>query len=319
MLINLPIASEAMSCWEAGRIAVEASLLEVSGTPKPGNVHRLARLPELSYEDFLRGATCLFEPSARAYAEAARGRARVGYLIKLGVSLMLKATGGKNTHLGSLILAVPVSAAAALGMELGEAVIEVLSACTSEDSAMLAEAIRASGSSVVGELRDRKLDIWSMAHPPPLLELLEEASSWDMLCRELVERLPASREGLRVYASLVDIDLNAACVNTYLTILASHPDTHVARRAGMHMGYKDPRDAVEAGMSVARWVSEYARKVLEAGGMLTPAGRALAWRMDWELRSRELNPGASADLTALSIMLYILSRRRLQAPGYSCP
>ncbi|RLG55509.1 MAG: hypothetical protein DRN99_02395 [Thermoproteota archaeon] len=304
-----------MDSWEAGRIAVEASLLEVSGTPKPGNVHRLAGLPDLSYEDFLKGAPCLFEPSARAYAEASKGRARVGYLIKLGVSLMLKATGGKNTHLGTLILAVPTSAAAALGVELGEALMEVLSACTSEDSAMLAEAIRASGSSVVGELRDSKLDVWSMTQPPPLLELLEEASSWDMLCRELVKGLPASRSALKVYASLASVDLNAACVHTYLTILASQPDTHVARKAGMRLGYRDPRDAVEAGMPVARWVSEYARRVLDAGGLLAPAGRALAWRMDRELRSRGLSPGASADLTALSIMLYTLSKRGLPVLG----
>jgi triphosphoribosyl-dephospho-CoA synthase len=84
-----------------------------------------------------------------------------------------------------------------------------------------------------------------------------------------------------------------AVVETFLTLLAAAPDTHIARRAG---------DAAAAD------VSGLAASVLDAGGVRSPAGREALEQMDAALRDpRNLrNPGTTADLTAAAIFAAIL-------------
>ncbi|MSO82492.1 MAG: triphosphoribosyl-dephospho-CoA synthase, partial [Acidobacteria bacterium] len=84
-----------------------------------------------------------------------------------------------------------------------------------------------------------------------------------------------------------------AVVQTFLTVLAAAPDTHVARRAG-------EAAAVE--------VSERARQVLAAGGVRSVGGRQAIEEMDRALRdARNIrNPGTTADLTAAAMFVVLL-------------
>src|SRR4029077_16410079 len=84
-----------------------------------------------------------------------------------------------------------------------------------------------------------------------------------------------------------------AVVETFLTLLSTVPDTHVARRAGS---------------DIAADVSRRARTVLEAGGVRSERGRRAIEEMDGALRDpRHLrNPGTTADLTAAAIFVVLL-------------
>lgn len=84
-----------------------------------------------------------------------------------------------------------------------------------------------------------------------------------------------------------------AIVETYLTVLADAPDTHVARKLGE---------------AAAADISRRSRAVLAAGGVRSPAGRRRAAALDRALRdeSNSRNPGTTADMTAAAIFVVLL-------------
>jgi triphosphoribosyl-dephospho-CoA synthase len=84
-----------------------------------------------------------------------------------------------------------------------------------------------------------------------------------------------------------------AIVETFLTLLAAAPDTHIARRAGLDR---------------ASSVSRLAVTVLADGGVRSDAGRQSVARFDRSLRDERnlANPGTTADLTAASIFVLLL-------------
>jgi triphosphoribosyl-dephospho-CoA synthase len=92
-----------------------------------------------------------------------------------------------------------------------------------------------------------------------------------------------------------------AIVETYLTLLAAAPDTHIARKLGA---------------AAAAGVAERARAVVAAGGVRTSAGREAIAAFDRELRDERnaKNPGATADLTGASLFAVLL-----EGGWHDCP
>jgi len=84
-----------------------------------------------------------------------------------------------------------------------------------------------------------------------------------------------------------------AVVETFLTLLAQVPDTHVARRHGLARALE---------------VSERARTVAAAGGVRTPGGRLAITEMARQLTdgSGAVNPGTTADLTTAAIFVVLV-------------
>ncbi|ELZ86828.1 triphosphoribosyl-dephospho-CoA synthase [Haloferax sp. Atlit-47N] len=89
------------------RHAELALLLEVAGTPKPGNVDRRRDLSDLHFEQFLTGAV-----GSAAGLELAESGAPVGEAFEEAVAGMSR-QGGGNTQFGCLLLLVPLVRAAA--------------------------------------------------------------------------------------------------------------------------------------------------------------------------------------------------------------
>jgi triphosphoribosyl-dephospho-CoA synthase len=92
-------------------------------------------------------------------------------------------------------------------------------------------------------------------------------------------------------------DLNTAIIHTFLNILSKHPDTFIARKAGVEK---------------AREISFDAFKMLEKGGLETPEGKIAILEFDKRLResgSRH-NPGTTADITAATLALCVLGGYR---------
>ncbi len=314
-----------------------AAALEVCGWPKPGNVHRTADFPDMRFEHFIASSISIgpaLREAALRGARAALGEVsvdgiRVGELIKRAIKDMKTWQKGGNTHLGVVMLFVPTSAAAGMVLakkerigveELRSAFARVVGGTTSMDAVHLYEAINLANPGGLGRfLREEAPDLASPEARRELLRrgitlrrVMEVSSGWDDVAREVVEALETSCNVgyptlTRVYEETGDI--NVAVVHTYLKILSLRPDTFVARNFGLRYT-EDIVRAVELGMSVAREVSRRAGEALRLGGLTTEEGRRAVLELDENLRGRGINPGTTADLTASSLLVAMLTGLR---------
>jgi triphosphoribosyl-dephospho-CoA synthase len=269
-----------------GVAAQLACLLEVSA-PKPGNVSPGRHFADLRYEDFLASGIAIGEPMASA------GERGVGTTIRLAVEATAKLTRS-NSNLGIVLLFAPLARASSLqGPSLQAALKRVLDATTIDDAKEAYVAIRlarpggldrAESQDVFEEPTMTLVDVMRLAaHRDTIAS--EYASGFDITFGTVVPALErARRDGL---------PWDHAVVETFLTLLAEVPDTHIARRSG-------------AGLAAD--VTARARQVLAAGGVRTDAGRLAIAEFDRGLRDARNsgNPGTTADLTAAAIFVVLL-------------
>ena len=111
-----------------------ALLLEVAGTPKPGNVDRAHEYPDLRFEQFLAGAV-----GTREGFERAAGDAPVGVAFERAIAGMSRQDGG-NTQFGAVLLVTPLVAAASRGELSPDGATWVVEETTVEDAVAFYEA-----------------------------------------------------------------------------------------------------------------------------------------------------------------------------------
>ncbi len=302
-----------------GRCASLAALLEVSAYPKPGNVHRLRDFPDTKYEHFLAGSVSLgsvMQGLAEKGQRIGQGDKEwaelgVGKSILDSVKDMMNWQRGGNVHLGIILLFSPLAAAAGSVMkegvvdldELRSSLDEVIKGATSLDSVNIYRAIDLAMSvenlgpvdqldvkdtSSIERIRDERLTP---------RDIFNECQARDAICNEWVtgfnvtftEGYPFLRKRLDEGASI-----NEVTVDTFLKTLSEHPDSLIQRKKGVE-------DAI--------MVSEKAREIIQAGGVATEVGMKMIQTLDNELRKENgsLNPGTTADLTAASLFLLLLS------------
>ncbi len=232
-----------------------ACLLEVSAA-KPGNVSPGRHFADACYEEFLASAVAIGGPLAGA------GTRPLGATVRLAVEATARWTRS-NTNLGIVLLLAPLARAAMLGSRV-------------DDPTDCGMRIADCGSRSEGG-------------GPPWMGLRNAV-------RRVLEATTVD-DARDVYAA---IRLAApgglgrvAVVETFLTLLAAAPDTHVARRGG----------AVLAADILRR-----ARAVRAAGGVRSTGGRRALDDMDRSLREagNVANPGTTADLTAAAIFVVLL-------------
>ena len=313
-----------------------AAVLEVSGWPKPGNVHRTKDLPGTRYEHFLAGSIAMgsaIERAARQGIRLSKGAIDVsnlgiGNTVKQAVSDVKRWHSGGNTHLGVCLLFVPLATAAAKTYmkyerihppSLRRNVEEIMRSTTSKDAVDVYEAITmVSSMQELGriegmqapDLYDAKAKRKLITEKISLFEAMKTSSTWDTIAREWVSGMEISF-GMG-YPTLMEIfqrtnDINVATVHTFLKLLSEFPDTFIARKVGLKET-ANVREAVEIGRRKTKWISETADAILKMGGLTTEGGRAALQKFDRRLHSAggELNPGTSADLTAASLMIALL-------------
>ena len=264
-----------------------ACLLEASA-PKPGNVSPGRHFPDARYEDFLASAAAIGGPLSGA------GGRPLGATIRLAVEATAHWTRS-NTNLGVVLLLTPLAKAALefRARPLRDGLRQVLDATDVDDARDVYASIRQASPGGLGQAHAQDVN------GDPTVSLLEAM------------RLAAGRDGIaREYATGFDVTFatgapaldrarrdglswNDAVVETFLTVLAAHPDTHIARRGGA---------------AHAEQASRLARAVLAEGGVRADAGRRAVDDMDRALRDpRHLgNPGTTADLTAATIFVVLL-------------
>lgn len=273
------------SSLSPGRLAQLACVLEVLA-PKPGNVQRHRDLPGLHLFDFIASALAIGEPLDRAGADG----------IGLAVERAVEATRqmvSTNTNLGIVLLLAPL-AAVPPEVDLREGVASVLASTTVEDSRAVYRAIRLAQPGGMGSVPDQ-----DVADEPtrPLREVMALAADRDLVARQYAdgfrevfeEALPALLESL---ASGHEIE--TAIVTAYLTLLSRHPDSLIARKAG-----------IEAAAEVSRRAGE----LLSAGWPESPGSDHRLEELDAWLRDpgRRLNPGTTADLVTAALLVALRS------------
>ena len=276
-----------------------ALLLEVSGTPKPGNVDRERDLPDLGFEHFLAGAV-----GAGPGLRAAEDDAAVGEAFERAVAGMSRQSGG-NTQFGALLLLVPLVRAAADGDEEGgsdlspEAVARVVENTTVEDAADFyrafdhaevyvddppegAEALDARrGSDAVPAVEEQGVTLY---------EVMELGADEDAVAAEWTGGFERTFWAADRLAELVESGSSSAespppasafGAQVYLELLAREPDTLVAKQHGSKVAESvqvRAQEALEGGPAV---VEAFAEALVEDG----------------------VNPGTTADITAAALFV----------------
>ncbi len=285
-----------------------ASILEVSGYPKPGNVHRTHDFDDMVYEDFLISGVVIGDTIRKTAIRATKTFENQNFSsIKLGELILesiieTNSWVKTNTNLGIMMLMIPIAAAAAISSDFNSLrtnIVKIMADTTPEDAVNLYKAINLAEAGGMGEQKD--LDVGSEESQKELLEreitmfdVLEISSEWDQLAKELTTSMPAIFEvGYPNYKKLKEkYGYNYACVGTFLKLLSVFPDTLISRKIGVEK---------------AKVFSEKAKEILNNNVLLTTQGISYLEKLDEELNELKLNPGTTADLTAASIMVAILS------------
>lgn len=266
------------------RCAQLAMILEVSATPKPGNVDRDHDFPDVTYGHFLASAVGV----GLVFEKAVMSDDKVGSLIGEAVEESAKWNGGRNTHFGTFLLLMPLIVAAGKGDV--RAAREIAQKTTVKDAIELYKAFKcvdvyledADDLSVkdaesIDEIERRGLTLY---------DIMKMSAGQDGIAQEWVRGFPRTFAGARLLAEKVkEMGMNDAIVYSYLTRLAEQPDTLVQKKLGS---------------SVAEEVSRKASAVLKEQGI--DAVRLF----DDELIRRRINPGTTADIIAASLFVHLL-------------
>jgi triphosphoribosyl-dephospho-CoA synthase len=249
-----------------------AMMLEVTAYPKPGNVDRCHDYPETHLEHFL--ASTIF--ARQALEEAGEGKGRIGEIIGHAVRDTNCHDGG-NTHFGAFILLVPLL----YGKDIPGAIAAVAKTDTSDAIAfykafaMTSVKMNATDELDVNDphtlamIRDREMT---------LLDIMQHSAPHDMVAREWVTGFPLVRRGADLLKEFGPG--RQSIVNTFLTLLATEPDTFIIKKHGTE---------------TARETMLRARDVLD--------GKLSVQQMDEDCIQRDINPGSIADITIASLFI----------------
>lgn len=259
-----------------------ALLLEVTGTPKPGNVDRHRDYPDLRFEHFVAGAVGAVEGLRMAADGAPIGRA-----FERAVSGMSRQTGG-NTQFGALLLVTPLVSAAASDRLAPDDVSSVVEGTTVADACDFYRAFEhvdvavedppedlhdldvRRGEDAVEAVRDRNLTLY---------DLMALSADRDGVAAEWTSGFERS------FAAAAWLLADEGPVfrrtsRSFIRLLADREDTFVRTRNGA---------------AAATEATERARAVLD--------GHEDAESLADEFVERDVNPGTTADVTAAALFV----------------
>lgn len=288
-----------------------AILYEVSGYPKPGNVHRTADFPKTTFEHYLASAVAIAPTFRKAAEQGIRvsegeidsSEVGIGYVIKDAVDRMIASQNGGNTLLGAIILLAPIAVAAGMIKvfslpKIRKKIKLIVESTTPEDAVTVYDAIalvNPGGLNRVAELdvTDPKSKKKILDEEFTLLDIFKIASSYDSIASEWVNNYPITFDlGYPYFVKQLEEteDINMATVHTFMKILSEVPDTFISRKVGQ---------------AKAESISIEAKEVLKQGGLATPLGRNLLHKLDIRLRDpkNDLSPGTTADITEAVLAL----------------
>ena len=289
-----------------------AMALEVSATPKPGNIDRDHNYEDTQYEHFLASAVSVYP----VMENAAKSESGIGTLIKHAVCESVKWQSGGNTHFGAFILLVPLVMAAGNILAQGKRIftMEELISCAhdivkdtdSMDAVEFYKSFRLAGVRVngvdefdmqdtgsIGSLQDRNITLYDLMRISKGYDLI--ANEWTGGFKRCARCGELLLHGMNNAAEDGDCgsNINNMIVYTFLKTLSENRDTFIQTKF----------DA-----QTADYVSERARGILSgfAKGSGFNARHPSIQKFDEELLQKRINPGSTADIIIAGLFIALL-------------
>ncbi|MCD7781954.1 MAG: triphosphoribosyl-dephospho-CoA synthase [Methanosphaera sp.] len=301
-----------LNAHDIAKLGEISTLLEVSGYPKPGNVHRTQDFKEITYEDFIVSGVSIRDSLEIAAYNGSKCYPNMLDHISVGECILraIRDTQqfvNSNTNLGISMLLVPLAATfGALTHEdsitnLPSILTTMIKNSQVDDAVALVKAISlanaggmenktskydVNNSNTLDDIRDNNINMYG---------LLEMSAKYDKISQELISGLPVIRKyGYPTYAKYMrDYSTNDVTVAVFLEILANVPDTLISRK------YDE---------DVAMQVSENAKMILEDTSIASSDRLEAIEAFDQILRKNNYNPGTTADFTAASIYVGLVDK-----------
>jgi triphosphoribosyl-dephospho-CoA synthase len=270
MLSGAPLAEAIAAAY------VDACRAELAAL-KPGNVHIFAAGHRMTVADFAASAAASAGPLTQAASP-------VGRRIRLAVEAT-RASVGRNTNLGIILLAAPLAAAAERGGGLRAALADVLRRLDRDDTENVNAAIRLAAPAGLGRAEAHDVHDEAIA---ALREVMQAAAGRDRIARAYVTGFDEVFDiGLPTLdACRRDGLAEAWCVTgVYMALLSRLADSHIARKYGPAVAERVRRRAEEVSRQVV--LGRQAFEPLKA--------------FDQRLKRKRINPGTSADFTVATL------------------
>lgn len=279
------------------RCAQLAMVLEVSATPKPGNIDRDHNYTDTRFEHFLASAAGVYP----ILEKAASSKSGVGALIREAVLESSKWQKGGNTHFGAFLLLIPLAMAAGRCENtkcLKAQVQKVVRETTVEDAL---ELYRAFSRAKVKVKPVDDLDLGDAASPGKIEErgltlfnLMENSSSYDMIAEEWTDSFTKTFEcAASIHGKVKKHGINDAVVLTFMELLSSNNDTFIQTKF-------DRKKAEE--------VSKRAKEIMKKGGIDEIRDEIRSF--DEELLREGVNPGSTADIIIAGLFVSLFEGMR---------
>lgn len=279
------------------RCAQLAMVLEVSATPKPGNIDRDHNYSDTRFEHFLASAVGVYP----VLEKAAGSDSGVGALIHEAVGESGKWQKGGNTHFGAFILLVPLVMAAGKCDDrtcLNARVRNVVRATTVDDAVEFYRAFSEAGVKVkpvneldladAGSIKDIR------AQGLTLFNMMERSAGYDMIAEEWTNGFKKTFDcAASIRAKVGKHGINDAVVMTFMEILSGNKDTFIQTKF-------DSRKAEE--------VSMRAENILKNGCIDDIRDDIRAF--DEGLLKEGVNPGSTADLIISGLFVSLFEGMR---------
>ncbi|MGB9939654.1 triphosphoribosyl-dephospho-CoA synthase [Methanosarcina sp.] len=315
------------------RCAQLAMLLEVSASPKPGNVDREHDYPDTCFEHFVASSVSVYP----VIELAARSRKGIGALIRSAVCESSAWQKGGNTHFGAFLLLIPLSMAAGeLFDSCGKTPCKLL---PDEFEALAAHAhdfVRATDCEdaiefyrafEVAGVRVNSVDEFSLGDPESeaelrtqevtLYELMDISRGYDLIADEWISGFGRCLEGAKSITEFMQArnsgaedstfscsgtGINEAIVYTFLKSLSRHRDTFIQTKFD-----KATADYVSsrAGEILSAWEKSSGHYTRDFAALL-PAVQ----EFDSELLRKKINPGSTADIIIAGLFIALLGGLR---------
>ncbi len=287
-----------------------ASLLELSGWPKPGNIHRTKDFHDTRFEHFLAGISAI-QPNFRELCEHTYKNLedennnfnfiKLGKFFEESSRNMMKWQRGGNVLFGHILILAPLVAAATICLKTNKIsykdfkynINKVINNASVDDAVRFYNAIRISNPGGLGKIEE--YDVYDEnsiekihKNKISLKKICEIFKEEDLICLEYFTGFNIIlNEGLTYYFEVFNQfnDINITTVNTYFKILSKYPDTLIIKKSGLE---------------AALMVSNSAKEILNLGGISSEKGLGLSKELDVLLQEKEgkMNPGTTADIVA---------------------
>lgn len=321
------------------RCAQLAMLLEVSASPKPGNVDREHNYPDTCFEHFVASSVAVYP----VLELAAKSTERIGALLRTAVCESSAWQQGGNTHFGAFLLLIPLAMAAGeiskekshcgeANFRLGEEEFEELAsrahsfvrATDCEDAVEFYRAFGHAGVRVNSveefDLLDPEATADLRKQDTTLYSLMEIARDYDLIANEWTSGFGRCLESAKSILEFMQArnckaealtggsvsicsgtGINEAVVYTFLKLLSRHRDTFIQTKFDTE---------------TADYVSSRADEILSDWETSGKTARDFAsilpevQKFDSELLEKRINPGSTADIIIAGLFIALLGGLR---------